>query len=239
MDTNARLREDHHVHSTFSDGASTLEENVEQAERLGLTRLGCVDHVRVDTTYVPDYAAAVRALRPKTGVALTIGIEAKILDVGGTLDLPAVGLDEVDLVYVADHQFPWHDGPRSPRVVKGWLDSGAETVEACVEALVEATIASMYGHGPPRVLAHLFSILPKVGLTEDVVSDALLTRLAEAAAETGTIVEVSERWRCPSPRVLRAVHGAGAPIVCSTDSHTADAIGRYAYVSSVLPQATG
>jgi len=240
MDVSALLREDNHVHSTFSDGASTLEENLARAERLGLTRLGCVDHVRVDTTYVPAYVAAVRALRPSTRMALTVGIEAKILDTRGTLDLPPDGLDGVDFVYVADHQFPWTDGPRSPRVVKEWLESGELGVDACLETLVEATVAAMHGHGEhPLVLAHLFSILPKLGLSEEQVPDPLLDRLAEAAAATGTVVEVSERWRCPSVRALRAARRAGAEIVCSTDSHAADSIGRYGYVASTLEALAG
>jgi hypothetical protein len=48
-----------HVHSTFSDGRNTLEENVAQAERVGLRALRCVDHVRTDTKWVPTFTAAV------------------------------------------------------------------------------------------------------------------------------------------------------------------------------------
>ena len=234
MQTDLLLREDHHVHSTFSDGRSTLEENIAQAERVGLRRLGCVDHVRADTTYHPDYAAAVRALRLTTSVSLSIGIEAKILNVDGRLDLPSAGLETIDVIYAADHQFPWQGGPRSPRDVKADLDKGA-SVAHCIETLVQATIAAMRLHrAHSLVLAHVFSILPKVGLSEDQVPDGLLAELASAAADTGTIVEISERWRCPSVRTLRAVRAAGAAIVCSTDSHLATGIGRYDYVSSTL-----
>ncbi len=233
MQTDALLREDHHVHSTFSDGRSTLEENIAQAERVGLTRLGCVDHVRADTTYHPDYAAAVRALRLTTTVALSIGIEAKILDADGQLDLPA-RLEAVDVIYAADHQFPWSGGPRSPRDVKADLQSGASAAQ-CIETLVLATVAAMRRNRThPLVLAHVFSILPKVGLSEDQVSDELLAELASAAADTGTIVEISERWHCPSLRTLKAAQAAGAAIVCSTDSHLATGIGRYDYVRSTL-----
>lgn len=235
----ALLLEDHHVHSTFSDGTSSPAQNVEQAERLGLLHLGCVDHVRVDTTYVPDYAAAIEALRPATSVVLTVGIEAKVLDVEGRLDMPDSGLEGVDRVYVADHQFPWHDGPQSPRVVKGWLETGESSAEQCIEMLTRATVASMHRYRRhPLVLAHLFSILPKVGLSEDQVSDALLETLARAAADTATIVEVSERWRCPSIRMIRAARAAGARVVCSTDSHALATLGRYTYVRGVIEALT-
>lgn len=234
MYTDALLREDHHVHSTFSDGRSTLEENVAEAERLGLTHLGCVDHVRADTTYHPAYAEAVRALRARTAVTLSVGIEAKMLDTDGGLDLPANGLDLIDVIQVADHQFPAPDGPRSPRAVKADLEAGARGSD-CLEALVTAMMAVMRRHDRHRlVLAHAFSILPKVGLSEDQLPDDRLAALASAAAASGTTVEISERWRCPSLRTLRAMRAAGVAIVCSTDSHAATSIGRYDYVRSTL-----
>lgn len=62
------LRGDHHVHSTFSDDAvSTPEENVAAAVVAGLETLRIVDHVRRDTTWVPEYVSAIAALRVPEG----------------------------------------------------------------------------------------------------------------------------------------------------------------------------
>jgi len=47
--------EDFHVHSTFSDGASTLAENVRVARERRLRTLCLVDHVRADTAWLPDF----------------------------------------------------------------------------------------------------------------------------------------------------------------------------------------
>ncbi len=235
MNSAELLLEDHHVHSTFSDGKSTVEENIARCEALGLKHLGCVDHVRQDSEYMPAYIAAVQSLRKTTEVSLTIGVEAKILDHGGALDLPERGLEGIDRVYIADHQFPWTDGPRSPREVKAWIEEGRETADRCVRVLVEATANSVRGYTRHQtILAHLFSILPKVGLTEDAITDDLLEALAVDVREAGAIVEISERWRCPSVRTLRAMQRADVPIICSTDSHSADSIGRYEYVREAL-----
>src|SRR5881394_91578 len=95
-----RLDEDWHVHSTFSDGADSLDANVERAAWRGLRHLGCVDHVRRDSTFVPEYVAAVKRARVESPIELSIGIEAKMLDRAGTLDLPN-DVEGVELVYVA------------------------------------------------------------------------------------------------------------------------------------------
>src|ERR1700729_2896982 len=106
MTARVGLGEDFHVHSTFSDGASTLAENVAAARERGLRTLCLVDHVRQDTTWVPEFAAAVAPYRGEPGLRVLAGVEAKILDTCGHLDLPAQLDDSVDLVLVADHRVP-------------------------------------------------------------------------------------------------------------------------------------
>jgi putative hydrolase len=58
-------------------------------------------------------------------------------------------------------------------------------------------------------------------------------------ASIGAGVEVSERWRCPSPRAARRLHGAGVELVPGTDAHAARDVGRYSYVRDVLRQVPG
>lgn len=225
-------RQDMHVHSTFSDGANSLEENVAEAESLGLVELGCVDHVRGDTDWVPSYAAAVAAMRGRTEVRLQCGIEAKLLDTAGALDLPEPCAG-VDAIYAADHQVPLDDGPHHPREIRAALEDGAVSAEEIVGAIVASTSAAVQSH-EGVVIAHFFSILPKVGLDESGVALEPLEALARAAAASGARIEISERWRCPSSRTLRPFAQQGVPILLSTDSHRRETIGRYEHCSGVL-----
>jgi len=236
----AGLAGDHHVHSTFSDdAASTLAENVAAARAVGLTYLRLVDHVRASTTWVPEFLAAVDAVvdadsgQPGT-LTVRTGLEAKILNSAGLLDLPPglrTGPGGVDRVLIADHQYPSPQGPWSPSRVLAERAAGL-TAATVLDTLIVATIRAM-GSAQHAQLAHPFSLLPKVGLTEHDLHEDHLAALASAAAATGTWVEVNEKWGCPGIRVIHAMLDAGVTLVASTDSHHRRDVGRYPLVAEL------
>jgi len=222
------------VHSRFSDGEGTVAENIAVAEVLGLHALTCVDHVRVSTDWVPTYVETVHAARASTGITLDCGIEAKLLDTEGTLDLPA-GIEGVDAIYAADHQVPLADGPHHPRQIRAEIESGERDSAAVIEAIVTSTAAAVRRY-PHVVIAHLFSVLPKIGLSERDVDPELVGRLAVACAESGAYVEISERWHCPTTQTLRPFLEHGVRVLVSTDSHRSETIGRYEYCADVVAE---
>ena len=230
---------DFHVHSTFSDDAqSTLAENIAAASAAGLRTVRLTDHVRASTTWVPEFLSAVAAERIPDGLTVLTGVEAKLLDASGAVDTPAdlvVGPGGVDAVVIGDHQFPGTDGPWSPRATRERLDAGLSDDDA-LDLLIEASIRTMERTRHAQ-LAHWFSILPKVGLDEAQLGDERLLAWAQAAAATGTVVEVNEKWACPGPAAIAALLDAGARIVASTDSHIATDVGRYQRVPQLLDAA--
>jgi putative hydrolase len=245
---NVALDEDFHVHSTFSDdGASTLAENVRAARERGLRTMCLVDHVRRDTRWLPEFVAAVEIYRGEPGLRVLAGVEAKILDAAGHLDLPP-GLQTmsgIDLVLIADHQFPADNGPVHPDEMRAALAFGSITAAEAIERLCEATAqaatsaaagaaaAHSVANGRP-LLAHLFSLLPKIGLDEGMVPDALLTDLAKRVAHAGAMAEVNEKWSCPSARTVAALAGAGVSLVAGSDSHHCRDIGVYHSVGQTV-----
>lgn len=241
MTGHAALRGDFHVHSVFSDDAvSTPAENLAAAEAVGLSEVRFIDHVRLSTTWVPDFVSAVSSLAVPGSITVRTGVEAKLLDTHGTIDVPA-DLAGVDAIVIADHQFPAADGPWSPDATRARIADGLGAT-AALEQFVSASIAVMeeFGRRHPAFepqLAHWFSILPKVGLSQDQLTDEHLERWARTAAETGTLIEVNEKWACPGPRAIRAALDAGARVVAATDSHVATEVGRYDRAARILEEA--
>jgi putative hydrolase len=240
-----RLDEDFHVHSTFSDdAASTVAQNVATAQERGLRTLCLADHVRHDTAWLPEFLGAVSAYRLIPGLRVLSGVEAKILDATGQLDLPP-SLGEVeggsqeapDLVLIADHQFPGEHGPLAPARLRTAIERRELSAQDAIEQLVRATVraaAQVQKSGIRPLVAHLFSLLPKSGLTEDQVPPPLLRELATGLAASRAMVEVNEKWRCPSARTIGVLRAARVPIVAGSDSHHCRDVGVYRSVRLTL-----
>lgn len=231
------LAEDMHVHSTFSDGLHSPVENIRQAEQVGLKRLCCVDHVRRDTAWLGDFVMEINRLKSASPLQIFSGIETKLLNQAGDLDMPD-DVSGVDFVYVADHQFPLGNETFTPAQIKEMLAAERVTPAELFAALVEATANSLDRH-PRIVIAHLFSILPKIGLSEEQVPEELIAELAAKTRATGAQLEVDERWKCPSARTVEIFMQAGVPIRFSTDSHRKEKIGLYKYNLALSEQLSG
>ena len=226
------LDEDHHVHSTFSsDAVSTVAQNVQTARERGLRALCLAEHVRRDSAWVPQFVAAVDAVRPVPGLDVLAGAEAKILDRSGRLDLPD-SIGGLDVVLIADHQFPGEHGPVHPRAMRDAMLGGLVAAGELIDCLIDAIAGALTVPDRPQ-LAHLFSILPKMGLDESSVPDHAVAHLARQARIAGARLEVNEKWACPSARAVRMFAEAGVHLVASTDSHDCRDIGVYASVRRI------
>lgn len=224
---------DGHVHSTFSDGTSDPVSNLQAAVRAGLTDMVMADHVRRASDWLPVFVSAVDDLRGTSETRIRIGVETRMVDTRGVLDVPDL-LDGVDLVLIADHRLPTPNGPADPVAVRDALATGEADRTTVIGQLLDAMIAAVTVAPLPAVLVHPFSLLPKLGLAESELPDERLQALADRCRETSTAVEVNEKWRCPNLATLRVFQESGVTIVAGSDAHASDAVGRYEYVRDVI-----
>ena len=225
-----KLNEDCHVHSTFSDGINSIEENANAAKKAGILTLGCVDHVRKDTTWIRNFANAVK--KASGHIQLFSGIEAKFLNQLGELDLPESDIALVDRIYAADHKFPLGNACKTPREIRELIKAGALDEKEAINIYFE-TLHNILEKYPRITFAHLFSIFPKIKILEHTIEQSTLDQLAKHCKDRNAIVEVDERWRCPGPKAIRTFIKFGVSVVASTDSHRASDIGHYNYVKEL------
>jgi len=195
------IRGDLHCHTTLSDGHNTLEEMAEAARARGYSYLAITDHSAshgFGNDVQPDALAArideVRELNRRTrGLKLLAGTEANILP-DGSLDYEDEVLEELDWVIASVHT--------SFRI------SEEEMTERVLSA-IEHPLVDCIGHLTGRM------ILKRRPYEIDV------ERVAEAAARTGTMLEINGN---PNRRDLSEHHARlateiGTRIVINTDAH--------------------
>jgi DNA polymerase (family 10) len=213
------IKGDLHSHTTLSDGRNTLEEMAAAARERGYSYLALTDH---SATHGFDNDVTAEELerrieeirewnRGKRGFRLLAGSEVNLLP-DGTLDYPDELLAELDWVIASVHT--------SFRISE--------------KAMTERVLAAI---DHPRVdcIGHLTGrlILRREPYRIDV------EKVAEAAARTGTMLEINGN---PNRRDLSEHHArlaaeAGARIVLNTDAHGVDTLANMRYAVATARRA--
>lgn len=225
------LGADWHVHTDLGRGSASAVGMVDAAQAAGLHTVGITDQVSAATEWLPDYVEMVRAFaRPE--ITVSCGVETAVLDRAGRLDLPAdvAGLDHVVVTAVV---VPGPQGPVEVEDARAALERGDVTGAQVVDDLVAAMIAAV-GTSPARtILGRPFSLLPQLGIDDDVVTDDHLLALAEACLAAGAVVEVDETWRAPSARIAVGLSDAGVTLVAGSDATTPRGVGAWRYLGAL------
>ncbi|WP_285560640.1 hydrolase [Actinoplanes regularis] len=228
------LTVDAHVHTGFAAGRDAVGVVVSAADRAGLTVLTFADQVGPDTTWLTAYADAVRRARHRTEMTLRVAAEVEVVSPDGWLALPA-DLTQLDALSVAVSALPCRGQLLDARAVRDRLAAGQMTAEQVAEQLVQTIVrglerASRY---VPTQLARPLALLAQAGVDDAAVSPALIADLAAACRGTGTVVEVSEAWRSPSPSLVAMLRDAAVTLVPASDARYAAEVGGWQYLRRV------
>jgi DNA polymerase (family 10) len=206
------IRGDLHSHTTLSDGRNSLGEMAEGARRRGYAYFAITDHSashgfgdHVTAKRLAKRIEEVRAWNESSarGFRLLAGSEVNI-GTKGELDYPDELLAELDWVVASVHtSFGISERAMTERVL----------------AAIDHPLVDCIGHLTGRLL------LRREPYAVDV------ERIAEAAARTGTMLEINgnPNRRDLSERHAKLAAEAGARIVCNTDSHGVDTLPNMQY----------
>jgi DNA polymerase (family 10) len=196
------LRGDLHSHTTMSDGTLTAEEMAQAARELGLEYLAITDHSA--THGFGDHVTAdqlrarideIRALNDRLdGFELLIGTETNITT-DGSPDYPDELLADLDWVIASIHTS---------------FGMGARKMTDRLVAAIEHPLVDAIGHPTGR----------KIEKRQPYELD--MDRVIEAAARTGTMIEINAS---PDRRDLNDIHAraaaqAGVRILVNSDAHS-------------------
>jgi DNA polymerase (family 10) len=198
----ADIRGELHCHTTMSDGTETAQTMARTAQDLGLEYLAITDHSathgfgnHVTADQLRARIEEIRALNEQLdGFELLIGTETNILP-DGSPDYPDDVLAELDWVIASIHtSFAMERKAMTDRLV----------------AAIEHPLVDAVGHPTGRKIERR----PPYELDMD--------RVIEAAARTGTMIEINAS---PDRRDLNDVHAraaaeAGVRILVNTDAHS-------------------
>jgi len=205
---------DYHTHSKYSKfrhGKNTIAEMVESAKTKGLKFLAITDH---GPKHIPF------GIRPKNidkarceideinnsqnGIKVYLGIEANLISKSGGIDLKQEQIDKLDILLVGFHRLALSDFVS--------LFNLRSDKPALVEKQTQAYIN----------LVHRYDVDIITHPCEYILVDC--KRLAEACAETDTLIELNNRHFRFTPEQMRDMLQTNCKFIISSDSHSKDNI---------------
>jgi DNA polymerase (family 10) len=215
------IRGDLHAHTTLSDGRNSLAEMAEAGRDRGYAYMAITDHsashgfgddVQPDALRERiEEVAAWNAEHGSRSFRLLVGSEINI-GLDGTLDYPDDLVAELDWVVASVHtSFNVSEKDMTSRVVAAIEDPNVDCI----------------GHLTGRL----------IGRREPYGID--VEAVAEAAARTGTMIEINgnPNRRDLSDRHARLAADAGVRIVLNTDAHGVDTLDNMAYAVATARRA--
>ncbi len=212
------IRHDLHTHTHYSDGVPKPAEMVEEASAKELEVLAITDHgpeidVGIDRDDIWKMIDDVRRAEKDAVIRVLLGMEANVLDSSGNIDVEDELLAELDILLAGVHEL------RGVSPSQDLAEAYLERVTNCVRDF------------PVDVLVHPFWFYEELSqhLGRDTLED-----FGKILRDTGTIVEISEKYRVPCDRLLEIFEGCGVRFCLGSDSHSLLEIGRNSWGESKL-----
>lgn len=221
-----KILADYHTHTCYSHGTGTIEQNVQCAIQRGLEIIGISDHgpanlfgvgvARADTLLrIRD---EVRRLDEKYHeIRIVCGVEANVIGVDGTLDVPEDILNELDYCLVGLHKLI-----RGKSLYDMWNILGRNVFSRYTACGIEKTKQVNTTAITNAVLKHRVFAVTHPGLHLPIATD----ELARVCRQRGTALEINSRHRCVTQEFIKTARECGVKFVIGSDAHSPQHVGQ-------------
>lgn len=224
-----RLFADYHTHTTHSHGRGSVLDNVRAARAAGLQAVAISDHgpshlfgvgVRSTAEFFDIIDEVKEATEAVPDIQTIASVEANVVGLDGSLDVPHDVLKRLDMVLVGLHHLVRPAGSQEAALLlmgnafSGLSPALARRVRtANTKAIVEAVLKN-----PIDVVTH-------PGLQMPIDTD----ELARACAVVGTALEINTSHRNTGIEFIRTAVKQGAMFAINSDAHVPKRVGDLEY----------
>lgn len=224
---------DYHTHTKYSDGVSTIKENIQAALEKGLKELAFTDHgfsnpscgSLTRETFIKQ-RVAIEKERILTQGKLTIyhGVEADIIGLDGTIDLEEGELSDMEILVMGYHSFSKAKSFYDWRKIFGatYKSMLIPPSKKVIQRNTKAMIDSIKRY-PIDILAHINHLF-KVDCVE----------VSKCCADYGTYIELNNKHMNLSDEDFQRMLDTGVEFVASSDAHHFSRIGNFEKITKFL-----
>lgn len=222
---------DYHVHSRNSDGEAGLEEIVKAAGDRGLSEVAITDHgphvIVSGVDSLQSYQDLLKNINKLDDppVRVLAGAEANIIDLDGTLDIPAQTYRDLDVLICGLHPYSIPSSLEDGYRLFGrnhLRHLGKRMREKAINANTKAVTAAL-ANNPVDILAH-----PGLFFEIDV------SEVARACIKHEVWFEINCGHHFPEEEQVKTAYQAGADFIVNSDAHSGLSVGLLDYGSHLL-----
>lgn len=206
---------DFHMHTNWTDGAHSSADMHAAAVKKGLKSVLFSEHARrTSGDWFFQFAEEVRSL-PQEHCQTLVGVESKIDNLDGELDLAPAIADCVDLVMASVHRFPGEEG-----IVKGTANYSAEEA---IQLELRLTLAAI--ENPlVDIIGHPFGM--SLRRFRFKVPDECFLEVITKAARFDVAIEINPHYHTDLWKIAGWSKEAGAPLSLGSNAHNVSEVGR-------------
>lgn len=231
------VKVNYHIHSTYSDGRTTVAEYIQEAMRKGFDEIAFTEHLAIrpgslkklyysiDVSKIEDYVKEVRKVEKSSqGLTVKVGLEVDYFPGSEPLLKDIFGSNDLDFTMVGIHWIDEFciDCKKYKRAFEiAVKEEGFDKFYSKYLELLRRSVES----GLFNVVAH-FDVVRNSGFkpSEDFETDESM--ILESVRKLGMAVEVSSKGlrnpigeAYPTRRILEGCRSLNIPITLSTDAH--------------------